>query len=322
MKLKYLNLLAAVAVWWSIPAQSGVKMLCEQPLTEPSYLQNVGKEAEKAKMEICSAGTERELDLAYVGFLDQIKNWFNPYGGFENGGSVVDSIKKQITIHNRSLVVDMNLVDKIQVGSDSFQPHDKNKCVLVSHAPDCVEVLQEFVELYTEVHKLYAAPERISTLRHLEKLRVEWEPFLDQMKGQTGLELLINRAAYRNDSDTFSAPPSSQWIVLHPTLLVENVSAAAGGEKIKEALGLEIIGMNWWKQDKWYVPSGASALAVYSDRSGFQSLGYGAAIHFLSDYTVGYTNHDGEDGFFVSVDLIKLFQNKNNVYESYKSAFD
>lgn len=322
MKLKYLGLFAAVAIWWSVPAHSTELMLCNQALTKPSYLQGLGKEAEKAKKEICSVESQIEMNLAYVNFLDNIKGWFDPFGGFEGGKSVVDAIKSQITIANPSVAVSLNLNDKIQVERDSFKPGDESKCVQVSRTSNCAEVLEEFIQLHVEIQNLQAEPERLKTQKNLKKLRADWTPFLEQMKGQTWLELLINRRAYKNDSDTFSGPPSSQWIVLHPTVLIENVAAAADGANTQEALGLEIIGMNWWKQDKWYVPSGTSALAVYSDRPDIKDVGYGVALHFQSNYTIGYTNHDGEDGFFVSVDLIKLFQNKEKVFDSYKSAFD
>ncbi|MFH4887075.1 hypothetical protein WL047_21725 [Vibrio alginolyticus] len=322
MKLSYLWLLMAVAFWWSMPAHSTESKLCAQALSKPNYLVEVGQAAEKAKTEICVAESQIDINLAYIDFLGDIRGWFDSYGGFEDSKYVIDALKKRITIANPSVTVDLNLSDELQVGTETFEPVDENKCIQVSSATRCVDVLNEFIKLYGEIQSLAAEPERRETLKKLKKLHADWEPFLEQMKGQTGLELLINRHAYRNDTDTFSGPPSSQWIVLHPIVLIENVSAAADGENTQEALGLEIIGMNWWKQDKWYVPSGASVLAVYSDRTDVDDVGYGVALHFLSNYTIGYTNHDGEDGVFLSVDFIKLFQDKKKVFESYKSAFD
>jgi hypothetical protein len=322
MSLKYFALFAVVSICWSVPAQSKESLLCEQALAKPSYLQGVGIEAEKAKKAICFTKSQIEKNFAYVDFVNNIKGWFDPYGGFEGGGYVVDAIKSHITIANPSVAVDLNLKDNIQVVSESFKPSDESKCVLVSSALNCAEVLEDFIQLYGGIQNLEAERRRRETLEYLKKLRVEWTPFLEHMKGQTWLELAINRRAYKNDSSHFKAPPSSQWIFLHPTLLVEYAAGAADGENAQEALGLEIIGMNWWKQDKWYVPSGASVLAVYSDRSDIKDLGYGVALHFLSDYTVGYTNHDGEDAYFLSVDLIKLFQDKNKAFDSYRSAFD
>jgi hypothetical protein len=322
MKLRHSVVCAVMAFWWSASAQATDSKLCKQPLTNPTYLQSIGQDAAKAKKEICSAESQIEMNLAYVDFLNSISGWFDPYGGFEGGGSVVDAIKKNISIANTSVTVTLSLVDKLQVELDSFKPNDEIKCTKISGAPSCVELLEEFVQLHADIHNLQTEYERIAILKKLKILRAEWKPFLEHMKAQTWLELLVNRQAYRNESDTFSAPPSSQWIVLHPTVLIENVAAAADGENTQEALGIEVFGMNWWKQDKWYVPSGISALAVYSDRSNINDMGYGLALHFLSSYTIGYTNHGGEDGLTVSVDLIKIFQDKNKAFESYRSAFE
>ena len=65
-----------------------------------------------------------------------------------------------------------------------------------------------------------------------------------------------------------------------------------------EAIGLEIFGANWWKQDQWYVPSGGSVLAPYSDREDVADWGYGLTIHFKNSYTLGYTKHGSDDGVF------------------------
>jgi uncharacterized protein YlbG (UPF0298 family) len=322
MKHKYLGLFSIVAICWSLSVQSTESALCKQALTKPIYLHLVGNEAEKAKSQICAAEDQIDMNIAYIDFLNNIRGWFDQFGGFKDGMYVVDSLKRQITIANPSVTVDLNFSDNLQVGIDTFKPDNESKCIQVSHAINCVEVLEEFIQLHVEIQNLQAETERLKTLKLLKKLRADWKPFLENMKGQTGLELLINRQAYKNDSDTFSGPPSSQWIVLHPTVLIENVASAADGENTQEAIGIEIIGMNWWKQDKWYIPSGASVLAVYSDRTDIKDVGYGVALHFLSNYTLGYTNHSGEDGIFVSMDVIKLFQDKKKVFESYKSAFD
>lgn len=322
MNLKYLRLFIVIAICWSVPAQSNESTLCKQALTKAIYLQEVGAAAEEAKKIICSSESKVEKDQAYYEFLGNIKGWFDPYGGFDGDKSVIDTIQSKILKANIFVQVDFNINGEFTAGGETFKPDDESKCIKVSRSENCAEVIEEFRDLFTEIHRLQVAPEIFTTVTNLQKLRTNWDPFLEHMKGQTWLELLINGYAYKNNTDTFSGPPSSQWIILHPTLLIENVSTAVDGENTQEALGLEIIGMNWWKQDKWYIPSGASVLAVYSDRADIKDTGYGVALHFLSDYTVGYTNHDGEDGFFVSVDVIKLFQDKKNAFESYKSAFD
>lgn len=323
MKQKYLVTLTSVVIWFflSVSAHSLESKLCKTELPKPSYLIEMGKKAEDAKKEICAAGSVDEMNLAYLRFLDDNLNWFDLYGGFEESKSVIDVIKSHITFANTSVAISLNLNDKIQVEQHSFTPANESTCIEQSGAQHCAQVLEDFVSLYTAIQNLQAEPERRKTLSNLQKLRADWTPFLDQMKGQTWLELMINRNAYKNSTDTFSRPPSSQWIFMHPTVLIENVSAAVDGENTQEALGLEIIGKNWWRQDKWYLPSGGSLLAVYSDRSDIKDTGYGIALHFQSNYTLGITRRGDENGFFVSVDVIKMFQNKKKAFEAYRSAF-
>jgi hypothetical protein len=84
----------------------------------------------------------------------------------------------------------------------------------------------------------------------------------------------------------FSTPPTVQWIVLHPNIVAENVAASAGGEKVKEALMIELAGANWWKQEQWYLPTGGSITGVYADRADVSESGYGVALHFRSVYSI------------------------------------
>ena len=321
IKLSIIAILG-LGVLLSATAYSSEVNLCAEEAIKPVYLKDVGRKAAEARQAICATNSQLDKNLVYANFIDSIRGWFDNYGGFEGGRLLVDSIKRQVTFNQPSIVVDFNLNDDLQVGVDTFKPADQNRCVRQSGAPDCETVLAEFIQLHNQVQKLQAGSLRLDTLKTLRELRAEWDLFIDQMKGQTWLELWVNRKAYANQSNSFARPPSRQWIILHPTVLVEYVDSAADGENFEQALGLELVGMNWWQQDKWYVPSGASLIAVYADRAESRDVGYGVALHFLNDYSIGYTNHDGDEGIFLSVDLIKLFQDKKQAFDSYKSMFD
>jgi hypothetical protein len=100
--------------------------------------------------------------------------------------------------------------------------------------------------------------------------------------------------------------------------VIENVDAALEGDQTKEALLIEAVGVNWWSERPWYMPSGGSLVALYSDRSATADVGYGVAVHFRGVYTVGYAVHDGDDGVFISVDLLKFFQDKRKIISTYQ----
>lgn len=85
MKFKYLGLSILLSILWGAPAQSKEASLCDQALTQPRYLLEVGEAAAVAKKKICSTDSKIEKDHAYFEFLVSIKGWFDPYGGFEGG---------------------------------------------------------------------------------------------------------------------------------------------------------------------------------------------------------------------------------------------
>lgn len=306
---------------WSDISWADEGDICDQDFYKAEFLIDVGAKARLAKEQICSSNSSVEINEIYINFLNDIRNWFSPYGGFKGDYKFVDVVMDHVSSLNPSVSISMNLNGGLDVEGFNFEQKDEEKCLLVSHADECRDVLSEFVQLHNNVQMLQARKDRLEIEHELNKLYMEWEPFLSGMKGQTWLELLVNGHYYRSELDRFSSPPDSQLILLHPVLLFESISGAKDGESNQEALGIEIIGMNWWRQNKWYIPSGASILAVYSDRAGVKDTGYGLAFHFLSDYTLGYTNHDGESGFFISMDVVKLFQNKKRAFNSYREAF-
>lgn len=295
--------------------------LCKSPLPTAAHLAAVAASANAAKSAMCSEPdiSMSDANQSYMTFLDSIAGWFDPYGGFKNGLRPIDVIKSKMTPKNTSIAVGRFIRGEFDVKEVYFGPANVSRCP----DEDCSSVINEFLTYYQTVQGIHQSRVHAACVANrLMKLEKSWDSFLEQMRSQTALELSINGWAYKRTSEKFEDPPSSQLIVLHPTLLVENVSAAVDGEETQEALGIEIVGINWWQQDKWYLPSGGSLLALHSDRKETDDMGWGIAVHFLSDYTLGYANHGGSDGFFVSIDLLKAVQNKKKAFESYKFPFD
>ncbi|MET0053101.1 MAG: hypothetical protein ABW095_18745 [Candidatus Thiodiazotropha sp.] len=299
---------------------------CYRSPTDSALLPEIAAASRQMLATICAGSDEDGVRMAYTEFVTQITHWFDPYGGFQQGKLPSMQIRSMLDNPAISTVsVGVDLEGNLTIGVDPYVPADPERCDSVAaervrHA-SCSEVIDEFVDLYTLAQNDYQALLDKPTLDNIVNLRKRWEPFLDQMRGQTLLELFVNGKLYRSNSERFEEPPSSQIILLHPVLLYENVNAAVDGENSQEALGIELLGMNWWRQDKWYIPSGGSLLTVYSDRKDVQDWGLGVALHFRSVYTVGYTNHGGDDGIFVSLDFLKLFQDKKKAFDEYKGNF-
>ncbi|KKL95577.1 hypothetical protein LCGC14_1853200 [marine sediment metagenome] len=85
---------------------------------------------------------------------------------------------------------------------------------------------------------------------------------------------------------------------------------------------IEAIGVDWWKQDKWFLPSGGAIIATYSDRSGVDDWGYGVSLNFDSKFTLGASDHGGDIGFFITIDLLKLIQDKASTIKKYRGSSD
>ncbi|MGB5326892.1 MAG: hypothetical protein WBO58_01585 [Gammaproteobacteria bacterium] len=187
----------------------------------------------------------------------------------------------------------------------------------------CKEAIEEFVAIYNDAqgfHSLYTSK---VTGSQLDEIEANWASFLDYSKSQTVLELFLNGQIYKNsESAQFRNPPSYQLVFLHPGVVIENVSEASDGQETEEALILDIVGFNNWTQDEWYFPSGLSYGLVYKDRKDIEDWGHALSFYFKSKYVLGITDHDGERGYFVSIDLLELFKDKKKTFDTYKKNFE
>ncbi len=183
----------------------------------------------------------------------------------------------------------------------------------------CLAALRDFEFNYNHAQAAYSQPIALEVAANLEALSKRWDRFYDESKSQMIWELVVNGMLFErnNTYEGFSEPPVWQLVFLHPTVVIQNVSEALDGSQLKGALMVEVIGADWWEQDRWYIPSGGSIVTTYSDRAGVQDWGYGVAINFDSQFTIGVTDHDGDIGYFITADLLKLLQGKKETLKSY-----
>jgi hypothetical protein len=196
------------------------------------------------------------------------------------------------------------------------------KAQSVEPGSNCDAVLQEFVNLFNEAQSFYSLYTAVKTQHQLQTVIEQWDDYLAQSRSQTALELLVNGYFYKKkEAVNFNPPPNGQLILLHPGLIIEDVSGAADGENTQQALMIEVIGYNWWRQDSWFIPSGVSYTRIYADRAGVKDWGDGISLHFRSQFTLGYSKHKDEEGVYISVDLLKLFEDKQKVFDEFKLNF-
>lgn len=188
----------------------------------------------------------------------------------------------------------------------------------------CQSALREYRDIYNFAHSTLAQPLAFELSKRLGLLNDDWTDFYNESKSQTIWEMAINGRIFQkeNGEHKFGRPPEWQLIFMHPNVVVENVKDALDGDQLKEAVMMEIIGADWWRQDKWYIPTGGSIVATYSDRLGVDDWGYGVAVNFDSQFTLGVTDHDGEQGVFITIDLLKLLQDKASILEHYRESVE
>ncbi|MEJ2452356.1 MAG: hypothetical protein P8047_17160 [Gammaproteobacteria bacterium] len=240
---------------------------------------------------------------------------------FKSGGAYFFPIKKVNTALNKTLTefkeapnfIPMNLAQGSGIKFDGrpFKVDDENKATCnqvatANHAADCRAYILAYADIYNFAHLLIQKQDTAPVLKYLNMVEQDWDNYYQKSRSQTMLERLINSYFWRQGKKPgqFLSPPDSQWIVLHPSVVIENVKDAVAGNRTKEGLMLEVAGWNRWRRDKWYQLSGASLVAVYSDRANVNDWGYGMALYFGNVYTIGAVDHDGKTGVFISVDVL------------------
>ena len=147
----------------------------------------------------------------------------------------------------------------------------------------------------------------------LEKLDAEWSEFLIEGKPMFPLDLGATDLLYRllskeyRTASGFRRPPEFQVYFAHPAPGFEFSSDAADGEKLKEALTLELLGLNYWKGD---LLTGVSFIANWVDRAGSENVGLGLQLTWNSKYSLSVVRHGGDTGILLSLDLANFVTTK------------
>lgn len=217
------------------------------------------------------------------------------------------------------LSITMSLPNNYRVENEDFETCNQTAKTFDTGF-NCEIAVQEFRSIYNIAQSLIAQPPAREVSKNLAVLEQQWTTYFQESKSQTIWELWANGKMFKHNNIKleYAEPPSYQLVIMHPTLVVENVKDAVDGDQLKEAIMMELIGADWWGQDKWYIPSGFAVVSTYSDRAGVDDWGYGVSINFKSNLSIGATDRDGDVGFFITLDLLKIIQDKKSVFESYR----
>lgn len=198
---------------------------------------------------------------------------------------------------------------------------DNEKCLSPNtFEVPCSSVLKDLNDaIYPYQHNANAYT-AFDTRVKLTALAKDWDSYFETARAQTFADITITTWFEKRHfkKDYLVGPPERQWFILHPNIALEFVDGAPDGEKFKAALYIEWIAVNWWKDSFIGIPFGVSLSSIYSDRPDVEGIGHGVTLNFDNKYVIGYSNHDGEHGFYVSLDVLKLFENKKKQANRYR----
>ncbi len=185
---------------------------------------------------------------------------------------------------------------------------------------DCKEALNDAARAFNAYSYSYDMFRYEKNAKQLNLLGKQWDNYIQEARAQTLLDVMFTtwmHNDYYSDSKLV-APASTQYFILKPQVVYENVFDAENGDRSKIGLGVEWIGINWWDLK---VPFGVSVISIYSDYQSLPSVGHGLLFTFDNKYSLGFTRRGSETGAVVTIDLLKFMQNKKEKLEQYKSSF-
>jgi hypothetical protein len=148
----------------------------------------------------------------------------------------------------------------------------------------------------------------------LERLDTAWRAYLSSSRGQYPWELALNSLLYRKTA-AFDAPPTSQFIVLHPGAGYELATGTLTRQP-SEVLFVELAGVyrwTWTSDARMRQRVGGSVALSWRDAGpDRRKLGYGALVYLPRAATVGYVwrPQDGRDehALVLSADIVKFIR--------------
>lgn len=269
----------------------------------------LGEEADEDGLEML----QKEVQVPAYEFLSG--DWFNPaefnvpsFGGVrvvEEAIVIPEGAKDFVLAQNEA-----ECSETIRTKTEGELEDDFGKSA-------CNQLFDQYQQLYSKMQGDLATPGLEALNRYLSKTLDDWASFRKEIKPQTPWELAINRWVFIDDYNKyFKSPPSWQWVVLHPSIAFDIVPEAEDGDQQTEAFVIEAVGAHWWGVDKWYLPSGIAAVAVFADRATQPDWRPGLAAYFDETFTLGVTLKGGDHGVFLSVDLVELVQDRENLLNS------
>lgn len=270
-------------------------------------LANFGKESEQALDNLNLSGR--------AAYKEQFSALIKTFSSFDVKTPLLPEFKYQRSVETGK---PEGFFDPLAVRVDRFLINDDERCKTVSGGKSCSEIYKDFGDAFNPYRSGYN--NSYDNTKQLVDLASSWDKFLETSKSQTFLEVLMTTWAHNDHfkKDFLVGPPSYQVIGLHPQLIYDTMSKATSGEQTEIGLAVEWLGVNFWD---WKLPLGASFASAYVSRAGVNDVGHGIMLHIMNSYAVGWANRGGENSFYVTIDLLKMLQDKKKQYNKYVESY-
>lgn len=202
----------------------------------------------------------------------------------------------------------------LKANLDRFNINEVPQCDTVAPGKSCKDVFRDFAKAFNPYRSAYN--NIYDNQEQLNALGERWNRFLDAGKSQTALEVYLTTMMYRGElqKNHLVGPPDYQIIALHPHLIYDSMDKAPDGSQQEMGMAVEWFGVNFWDMK---VPLGLSLASAYVDRPDVEDVGHGVMLHINNHYAIGWAKHKDDSSIYVTIDLLKMFEDKKQQYDRY-----
>lgn len=322
------------------------EVLCGQFDPEPKHFKSLYQQAKKLGKEIClsygetinsselakqytvfasQAGKQAARAFADKSFIEDVMIQMQHFVDVAQQGvnkNKLPSLLVKKSSNFTSKEVFFNFADWDVVGSFKTTDADCN----LQGQPTCKALLDDLSVAIEQYKKPYVHLSGKKLSERTSVLRSEWDYYLETARSHTLLDATFTTFMEKDylAQDRLVGPMQKQWFLIHPSIVIENISDASDGDEISEALAIEWIGVNWWHEDSSPIgyPFGVSLTSIFSDRASVDDIGHGLMLHFDNSISVGWADHDGSDSIYVTVDFLNLLAEKKGRWTDYRKSIE
>lgn len=188
----------------------------------------------------------------------------------------------------------------------------------------CLEVFEDLEEAINVYKLSYQAMTAQGAAQVFGEISGSWSRYFEVARSQTTFDLFLTSILERSHMQKgyIVGPPKRQWFLLRPNAILQFHDGAPKGDQFKPGLSVEWFGFNYWDESPLGFPFGLSIATTYADSPDVNTVGTGVTLHVKNSFTIGWARNGDDNSFHVSMDLLQLFEDKQEQFDKYKARFE